>query len=127
MLTLTKENYETTVGDNEIVVIDFWANWCAPCAEFAPIFEKTSEKYSELTFAKLNCHEETGISDHYFIQNTPTTVLLKDNTVIFKKPGVLSEEELADLIEQTKAMDMEEFRAAKAAEKAARRAARQQK
>jgi thioredoxin 1 len=123
MITLTKENYDETL-QSEIVVIDFWANWCAPCAEFAPIFEKTSEKYPELTFAKLNCHEETGISDHYFIQNTPTTVLMKDKTVIFKKPGVLSEEELVGMIEQAKATDMAQFRAQKAAEKEARRAAR---
>lgn len=84
-------------------------------------------KYLEVTFAKLNTQEQTALSDHYFIQNIPTTVLLKEKTVIFKKPGLLSEEELVELIEQTKATDMEQFRAEKAAEKAARRAARQKK
>lgn len=121
MVTLTKENYDETVQENEIVVIDFWAEWCGPCKVFGPIFEKTSAKYPGITFAKLDTQEEVGISDHYFIQNIPTTVLLKEKTVIFKKAGLLSEEELVDLIEQTIATDMERFRAEKAAKKAARK------
>ncbi|MHC3994744.1 thioredoxin family protein [Thiomicrolovo sp. ZZH C-3] len=127
MLELTKENYDITVDGSEIVVIDCWQQFCAPCAQFAPIFEKTSEKYPEITFTKLNSQVETSISDHFFISSTPTTVIMKEKTVVFKKPGVFSEEELVDIIEEIKAMDMEAFRAAKAAEKAARRAARQQK
>ncbi|WP_345987038.1 thioredoxin family protein [Sulfurimonas sp. HSL1-2] len=127
MLELTKENYDNTVDGSEIVIIDCWQNFCAPCAQFAPIFEKTSEKYPEITFTKLNSQVETSISDHFFISSTPTTVIMKEKTVVFKKPGVFSEEELVEIIEEIKTMDMEEFRAAKAAEKAARRAARQQK
>lgn len=121
MVTLTKENYEKTVQDSEIVVIDFWAQWCAPCKQYGPIFEKVSEKYPDITFAKLHTEEETGLSDHFFVQNLPTTVLMKEKTVVFKKPGLLSEEALVDLIEQTKATDMEKLRAEKAAKKAARR------
>ncbi|WP_345984544.1 thioredoxin family protein [Sulfurimonas sp. HSL-1656] len=127
MLELTKENYDNTVDGSEIVAIDCWQQFCAPCAQYAPIFEKTSEKYPEITFTKLNSQVETSISDHFFISSTPTTVIMKEKTVVFKKPGVFSEEELVEIIEEIKAMDMEEFRAAKAAEKAARRAARQQK
>lgn len=121
MVTLTQANYDSTVADNTIVVIDFWAEWCGPCRVFAPIFEKTAARYPDITFAKLDTQEEVGISDHFFIQNIPTTVLLKEKTVLFKKPGLLSEEELIDLIEQAKGMDMEKFRAEKAAKKAARR------
>jgi len=121
MVTLTKENYDKTVQDNEIVVIDFWSQWCTPCKQYGPIFEKVSEKYPEITFAKLHTEEETKISDYFFVQNLPTTVLMKEKTVIFKTPGLLSEEELVDLIEQTKATDMEKFRTEKAAKKAARK------
>jgi len=127
MLELTKENYDKTVDGSEIVVIDCWQQFCAPCAQFAPIFEKTSEKYPEITFAKLNAQVETSISDHFFIQTTPTTVIMKDKTVVFKKPGVFSEAQLVETIEKIKAMDMDVFRAEKEAEKAARRAARRQK
>ena len=118
MIALTQENYEQTVRSSEIVVIDFWAQWCAPCKQYGPIFEKVSENYPEITFAKLHTEEETGVSDHFFVQNLPTTVVMKEKMVIFKKPGLLSEEELIDLIEQTKATDIEKLKAAK---KAARR------
>lgn len=120
MLILTKENYDTTVQENEIVVIDFWSQWCTPCKQYGPIFEKVSGNYPDITFAKLHTEEETALSDYFFIQNLPTTVLMKEKTVIFKTPGLLSEEELVDLIEQTKATDMDKFRAEKAAKKAAR-------
>lgn len=121
MLILTKENYDKTVQDNEIVVIDFWSQWCTPCKQYGPIFEKVSGNYPDITFAKLHTEEETALSDYFFIQNLPTTVLMKEKTVIFKTPGLLSEEELIDLIEQTKATDMDKFRAEKAAKKAARK------
>lgn len=121
MVTLTQENYEKTVQDNEIVVIDFWAQWCAPCKQYGPIFEKVALQYPEITFAKLHTEEETGLSDHFFVQNLPTTVLMKEKTVVFKQPGLLSEEELTDLVEQVKATDMEKLRAEKAAKKAARK------
>jgi len=85
------------------------------------VFEQVSQKYPEISFAKLHTEEEVGLSDHFFVQNLPTTVFMKEKTVIFKKPGVLSEEELIDLIEQTKATDMDKLRAEKAAKKAARR------
>ncbi len=121
MLVLTKENYDKTVQENEIVVIDFWSQWCTPCKQYGPIFEKVSGKYPDITFAKLHTEEETALSDYFFIQNLPTTVLMKEKTVIFKTPGLLSQEELIDLIEQTKATDMDRFRAEKAAKKAARK------
>ncbi|MDD5051296.1 MAG: thioredoxin family protein [Sulfuricurvum sp.] len=121
MLILTKENYDKTVQENEIVVIDFWSQWCTPCKQYGPIFEKVSEIYPDITFAKLLTDEETALSDYFFVQNLPTTVFMKEKTVIFKIPGLLSEEELVDLIEQTKATDMDRFRAEKAAKKAARK------
>lgn len=121
MLILTKENYDKTIQDNEIVAIDFWSEWCTPCKQYGPIFEKVSGKYPDVAFAKLHTEEETSLSDYFFIQNLPTTVLMKEKTVIFKTPGLLSQEELIELIEQTKATDMDRFRAEKAVKKAARK------
>jgi len=120
-MTLTQENYEHTIQQNDIVVIDFWAQWCAPCKQYAPTFEKVSTKYPEIVFAKLHTEDEVGLSDHFFIQNLPTTVLMKEKTVIFKEPGLLSEEELVDLIEKIKIVDMGELLASRAAKKAARK------
>lgn len=121
MLALTRENYEQTTGENEILVIDFWADWCAPCKSYGLIFEKVSKQYPDIAFAKLNTEAEIGLSDHFFVQNLPTTVLMKEKTVIYKRPGLLPETELRELIEKVKALDMEQFRAQKEAAKAARR------
>lgn len=121
MLTITKENYKETIQNNTIVVIDFWAQFCPPCQEYKSIFQEVSRQYPEIVFATLHSEEEIEISDYFFIQNTPTTVFMKEKTVLFKKPGVLSHEELTALTEQTKEMDMDAFLEEKAKRKKKRR------
>jgi len=121
MIILTQENYKQTASENDILVIDFWAQWCVPCKSYAPLFEKVSKTFPDITFAKVHAEEETTLSDHFFIQNLPTTVLMKEGTVIFKKPGLLSEAELTVLIEEVRVLDMEQFRLEKEKRKAARR------
>ena len=121
MITLTKENYEATVKEYEIVIIDFFGEWCPSCKQYGPIFDSISKKYPDITFAKLNTDEEVGLSDHFFAQNLPTTVIMKEKTVVFKEPGLLSEDELVDLVEQIKVLDIDNFRAEKAAKKARKR------
>jgi len=111
LLTLTEENFNQTIQDNEIVIIDFWAEWCGPCKSFAPIFEKTAEKYPDVTFAKLNTEEEQAIAGYFQIRSIPTTIILRDQIGVFQQAGALPEESLIDIIGQVQNLDMEMVRA----------------
>lgn len=110
-IALTEENFNQTVKDNQIVIIDFWAEWCGPCKTYGPIFEATSEKYPDITFAKVNTDEQQALAGQFQVQSIPTTAILKEDILIFNQAGMLPEEGLADIITQVKALDMDKVRA----------------
>ena len=110
LVTLTDENFNKTVEENGIVIIDFWAAWCGPCKSFAPIFEKTAEKYPDIAFAKLNTEEEQGVAGHFQIRSIPTTMILKEQIVVFQQAGALPESALIDIVGQVQALDMDTVR-----------------
>ena len=108
---LTKETFEEKVNSSEIAVLDFWAPWCGPCKQFAPIFEKTAEKYPNILFGKVNTEEEQELAGYFQIRSIPTIAIMREGIVVFMQPGMIPEEGLDDLIRQVKELNMDEVRA----------------
>ncbi len=109
-IELTESNFEKTITSNDIVIVDFWAPWCAPCRNFAPVYESTSEKYPEIVFAKVNTEEERGLAGNFQIRSIPTLMIFREQIVIFSQPGSLPAAALEDIIEKVKALDMDMVR-----------------
>ncbi len=107
---LTAENFNETIESNDIVIIDFWAEWCGPCKQFGPIFEKVSEEYPDIAFVKVNTEEQRDLAGHFQIQSIPTVIIFREGIGIFQQPGMLPEDGLKDIIEQVKALDMDKVR-----------------
>lgn len=110
-VNLKYDDLQSTLENNEIVLIDFWAEWCGPCRMFAPTYEKMSEKYPDIKFTKVDTEEETELAGAFGIQSIPTLAIFRDNILLFKQPGALPESALEDVIEQVKALDMDQVRA----------------
>ncbi len=107
---LSEENFNDTVTNNDIVIIDFWAPWCGPCKSFGPVFEKVAEANPDITFAKINTEEQQALAGHFQIRSIPTLMILKEQIVVFNQAGALPEEGLIDLIGQIKELDMDQVR-----------------
>ena len=110
VLDLTESNFDETIANNEIVIIDFWAPWCGPCLQFAPTFKETSEKVDGVAFAKINTEDEQALGAHFRIRSIPTLMIFREGISIFSQPGLISGKDLEDLLEKAKAIDMDEVR-----------------
>ncbi|BAZ94824.1 thiol-disulfide isomerase and thioredoxins [Thiohalobacter thiocyanaticus] len=107
---LTKENFEQIITDNDFVLIDFWAEWCGPCKNFAPIFEEASEKYPDIVFAKVDTEAQQELAAYFQIRSIPTLMIFRERVIIFSQPGMLPGSALDELIGKAKELDMDQVR-----------------
>jgi thioredoxin 1 len=109
-IDLTEETFETTVQQQGIVLIDWWASWCGPCKTFAPVYEKVSSTHPEAVFAKIDTEAQPGLAAAFEIKAIPTLSILRDGVLLFHRAGMIPATALEDLIKQTGALDMAEVR-----------------
>ena len=105
-VALTKQTLESTILDNDLVLIDFWASWCGPCRAFGPIFEAASEQYPEAVFAKVDTEDQQELAGMFGITSIPTLMVFREKVLVFAEAGALPAPELGRVIDAIRALDM---------------------
>jgi thioredoxin 1 len=108
--TATGEAFDELIEGDGIVLVDFWAAWCGPCRQFAPVFEAASEVHQDIRFLKVDTEEERELAARAAITSIPTLMAFRDGILVYARPGALPAPMLEQLIEGVRALDMDDVR-----------------
>lgn len=106
-IDLTAADFEQTVSERGITLVDFWADWCGPCKQFAPVYESASEQHADVRFAKVDTEAEQALAGAANITSIPTLMAFRDGVLVFSQPGALPAPALEEVITAVKGLDME--------------------
>jgi|TARA_S200000501_G_scaffold69638_1_gene61629 thioredoxin 1 len=109
-LELTEPTFAETIENNELVILDFWAEWCGPCRAYGPIYEKISEEFPDVVFGKIDTEAQPELGRLFNVRSIPTTIAFKQEIGVFMQPGALPENALRDLVKMLIGLDMDEVR-----------------
>lgn len=107
---ITEAEFEQVLTENEIVLVDFWAEWCGPCKRFAPVYDQVSADHEDVVFGKVDTEAQPGLASAANITSIPTLMAFRDKILVFAQPGAINATQLEDLVTQVKALDMDEVR-----------------